>query len=545
MAKEVIFAEQELEFAPEDGFSLAVIPGSAFDLGEGENYGVTWGAETHTVTAKRYTDAELTVVWLGNGSFLQVDDDTGEPFLIFVSPAGLFGDEEITMFLCREDAVTSRTVAIYKEAESGFGVILKDRDGSDVIYPTHTIRLKTSDGAIKRFISADAVPKSVETTVELDFSESDAMEVIPENGTVFFQVIVTRPTELIPENIAKDIEIAGVVGTHEGGIPSDSFRTVTFRNYDGTVLFTRDVLVGDDCPEPVLYGRLDTPVKTENGEGMTWTGWSRTKGGVASTDALSNITENTTLYACFKWSGTLDNISWADISAASLAGTASSKFKVGDTKAVNFINDDGTVTPMLFAIAGFNLHRNTSGTKDNSITFIQKGYRKMNLATTNGGVKIDEVCYNTLESDLKAVIRQTRITGGTTYNGSSVSSASNNMYLFCPEMTNITSSLCGPNGETGPILRDNNKNYLVARRYTNNYDSSKFPLFDGMSTAEIAQFLGLTESGREIYTRSRLYVSSNGTNMSFAARICYSEIYTLYEWATLSASGSMALCFRV
>jgi hypothetical protein len=219
--------------------------------------------------------------------------------------------------------------------EEHHDIVLKDRDGNDVVYPTHTIRLKTSDGAIKKFVNMDSVPVPEEVTVDLDFSAGgveiellplthysdfklhtgfgvygvqtvapytltvgeiyfvdwdgevlecvarDAgavvtgmvylgngakwglpgngekfvigtanngyafyssvadtepggscsvriyqvtegngtsdMEVIPEDGSVFSKVTVRKPDTLVPENIAKDVVIGGVVGSLAGG----------------------------------------------------------------------------------------------------------------------------------------------------------------------------------------------------------------------------------------------------------------------------------------------------------------------------------------
>ena len=60
------------------------------------------------------------------------------------------------------------------------------------------------------------VSDSEEKTVELDFSNGD-VTVTPSDGKLLSEVNISKPETLIPENIAKDIEVAGIVGTHEGG----------------------------------------------------------------------------------------------------------------------------------------------------------------------------------------------------------------------------------------------------------------------------------------------------------------------------------------
>lgn len=58
--------------------------------------------------------------------------------------------------------------------------------------------------------------ESVETTVELDFSEGD-MVLIPESGQLFEEVNIPTPANLIPENIAEGVEIAGIIGKLAAG----------------------------------------------------------------------------------------------------------------------------------------------------------------------------------------------------------------------------------------------------------------------------------------------------------------------------------------
>ena len=61
-----------------------------------------------------------------------------------------------------------------------------------------------------------SVPRAVETVVDLDFSAGD-MEVLPDTGALFSKVNIPKPANLVPENIPKDMNIAGIVGTLESG----------------------------------------------------------------------------------------------------------------------------------------------------------------------------------------------------------------------------------------------------------------------------------------------------------------------------------------
>lgn len=87
---------------------------------------------------------------------------------------------------------------------------------------------------------------------------------------------------------------AGGGGSAAGAI------TVTFCNYDGTELYSRQVFIGDDCPDPVTQGKISTPTKASTAQYYyTHNGWSTTEGGSASTTALKSITADTTVYAAY------------------------------------------------------------------------------------------------------------------------------------------------------------------------------------------------------------------------------------------------------
>lgn len=329
----------------------------------------------------------------------------------------------------------------------------------------------------------------------------------------------------------------------DGVVTPDSFHTITFCDYDGSVLYQRYVVDGDDCPDPVKQGRIDTPTKTVDGESLSWTGWSTTINGPKASAALLNITESKTLYAYFGLVGTLDDVSWADISKASLGGTASTKFKVGDTKAITLTNSDGTFEEVLVAIAGFNLHRSTGGTK-NGITFIQKGHRAVNGSFSNGAAAIDAAVYELLDEDLKAVIRQSMITSGKSYS-TTVGTVTNNQYVFVPEMTNLTTSLTNESGGSTVTVKDHYGDYVNANQYTNPYDAGLFPLFSGMTNAEVGQFLGITAANVSVGTRTRYYFKSSGAGMAVVGRIGYSALYSLYRYANTSEAAHFQFCFRV
>ena len=183
----------------------------------------------------------------------------------------------------------------------------------------------------------------------------------------------------------------------EQSVESPDLRYVTFKN-GSTTVYTKPVAVGDDCVDVLAKGLLTkTPTKASTAQyNYTYSGWSLTNGGNASSTALSNVTENRTVYAAFtssvrsytityydsdgttvlttqtlyygvtpsytpkkdgyvfegwtvtpvavagnasytaKWSvaPAFSTMTWAEISEASANGTASTLFKIGDTKEV-------------------------------------------------------------------------------------------------------------------------------------------------------------------------------------------------------------------
>lgn len=139
-----------------------------------------------------------------------------------------------------------------------------------------------------------------DVSITLDF-EGGNQVITTSEGTVVASAIIQKPATLIPENIAEGIEVAGIVGTFEGGGggSAEGFATVTFMN-GNEVYYTRPVYIGDNCPDPVTQGRIEAPTKESTAQyDYTYSGWAVSDGGIANPAVLQDITADKTVYAAY------------------------------------------------------------------------------------------------------------------------------------------------------------------------------------------------------------------------------------------------------
>lgn len=103
----------------------------------------------------------------------------------------------------------------------------------ETLVPENIRNGTTVAGVVGEFIG-----DTEETAVELYMADGDQTVLPSADGKVLSKVVITKPETLIPENIAKDVEIGGVVGTHEGGggneIITEMFSTVVNVNRTAT-----------------------------------------------------------------------------------------------------------------------------------------------------------------------------------------------------------------------------------------------------------------------------------------------------------------------
>lgn len=216
-----ILPEQELSgFISDTGSRASVTIVATSPLLLGRSYTVSWDGESYVCTAYDGAMAQLSgcvvignynvAEWQSAGAVGQKPKNT-EPFTIVYAPVE---GGEMFMISCQDETCTDTTHTVgIRTTVGSVSIIVKDHAGNDVVYDgVMAIQVPMVGGGYKEFVSGETEDKSVEA----NFSGGD-MEIKPSNGKLLNTVTVVKPETLRPENIAKDVEVAGVVGTHEGG----------------------------------------------------------------------------------------------------------------------------------------------------------------------------------------------------------------------------------------------------------------------------------------------------------------------------------------
>lgn len=215
MAKNLIFEERSVGFAlhPDYGIYFTEISPPVFALTEGENYTVQWDGVEYTGQAGPLMFMGMQWQVIGNRALLG-GENTGEPFgigSVVTSDGSPYANVMATI-----DTADSHTVGIWHGVD--VGIVLKNRDGEPVVYDgiNNGIDMLLSDGTQRRYVDSADIPVPVEKTVSPDFSGGD-MVVTPKDGELFSKVSIPKPENLIPDNIAEGVNIAGIIGALAGG----------------------------------------------------------------------------------------------------------------------------------------------------------------------------------------------------------------------------------------------------------------------------------------------------------------------------------------
>lgn len=133
------------------------------------------------------------------------------------------------------DTADEHTVSIVEGGGSvtngdSANIVLYDRNGNPQTYEgIKTVSFDTDDGGRATYTYGTAVEKE---TVTLNLANGN-QTVSPSSGSFMKSVEIKKPSTLVAENIAKDVEIAGVVGTMEGGISEGVSKEIELNLADG------------------------------------------------------------------------------------------------------------------------------------------------------------------------------------------------------------------------------------------------------------------------------------------------------------------------
>ena len=210
----VLFEEQDVSgFAMSPyGFYMAMIGIPApFVLEDGKTYTILWDGVKYTRNAFAFTDIESGYPFVGLGNTIMTDgvSNSGEPFAL--SYNANYGGTD-ALFAFSVDTQESHTIAIYKNEPND--IVLKNPHGEDAAYGDYKkIRLNKLDGSKAIYSEGETVVKVLEQS-EIDFSNGN-LTIKPDDGKLFSYVFIPVPNNLKSENIAEDVVIAGIKGTHK------------------------------------------------------------------------------------------------------------------------------------------------------------------------------------------------------------------------------------------------------------------------------------------------------------------------------------------
>lgn len=196
------------------------INSSVFTLTLGETYIVRWDGVSYTCVAQDVSALQAGALGLGNlANFGGTGND--EPFVIGWTPSGftLFAFDDATshtvgIYLQEEDTGGEEEGGGDESAEEEQeGIILKDRNGNNVVYyGIETVTFDTTtEGRQQKYTKG----VKAEKTVELSLADGD-QTVEPDEGTLLSKVTIEKPETLLPENVRNGVEVAGVTGEFIG-----------------------------------------------------------------------------------------------------------------------------------------------------------------------------------------------------------------------------------------------------------------------------------------------------------------------------------------
>lgn len=264
---DILFAEQTLQFDADVNYENVTqlrtdMSENIIVLTPGNVYTVIWDGTKHECVAKNVNFFNGDEVEIGNTNIVGIEDDSNEPFVLGYSPS-----MQMNLIYASGNAET-HTVAIYRgtieEEKVGANIVLYDRNGNPVTYEDiETVTFNTDvDEETATYTFGTAVN---DVPVELDLSDGD-QTVKAAAGKMIKSAVVKKPETLLPENIKKGVEIAGVAGELIG---TGVAKTVELDMADGdqTVKADNDTLMSE-----VVIKKPDTLLPENIAEGVTVAG---------------------------------------------------------------------------------------------------------------------------------------------------------------------------------------------------------------------------------------------------------------------------------
>lgn len=196
---------------------LHSVPQQLFSLVAGESYTVVWNGSEYNVVATEQTVEDMSFVGLGNVSIGGGTDDTGEPFYMYAISGEAIGNETGgTVFFATEAPEVFHSIAIYQETaeeeSSGVNIVLYDTTGAAKTYEgIETLTTDTPEAEKGATFTYGTAVEGAE--YELDMAGGD-QQVKLDKGSLLKEFTLKKPDALLPENIKKGVEIAGVSGSY-------------------------------------------------------------------------------------------------------------------------------------------------------------------------------------------------------------------------------------------------------------------------------------------------------------------------------------------
>jgi len=229
---EYLLENQTIEgFAAQDGVTCYGAMTEAYVALElGKTYVITWDGTEYTCAAQDLSVIAEGAVGVGDISLLIGGDSTGEPFAI------AYGEMDegylINAWASTDTTSTAHTVSVALYEAPREGIVLKDRNGNDVAYyGIETVTFDTTTEGKQQTYTKGVIAEGIE--IQLDLSDGDQTIQAPE-GYLVKEATIKKPENLLPENIRKNENVAGIVGTFEGNFIEGVEITPDFSEGDQT-----------------------------------------------------------------------------------------------------------------------------------------------------------------------------------------------------------------------------------------------------------------------------------------------------------------------